>query len=239
MKILIVGASGMIGGEALIQCLSHPSISTVVAFVRREIPADVSTHPKLECVLVKDFAIWPENVLQMHADAAAMIWAMGTYTGSLAADLDYPLAFLTSMARVLVETNLDRPRFRYIHLSGKFVRQDQGEKLWWGHKPRKIKGLLETKALAFAESYANVWETFILKPGGVVSKRLMDGGVLGILTAIGTVLGENWSVRLEELGAFMVYLAIDGRGEDHVVENARIVRGGRVLLESQKDGSDS
>ncbi|OTA52566.1 hypothetical protein K449DRAFT_391354 [Hypoxylon sp. EC38] len=136
------------------------------------------------------------------------------------------------MTRVLVETNHDRLRFRYIHLSGKFVRRDQGEKLWWGNKPRKIKGLLETKALEFAESHATVWETFILRPGGVVPKRLMDGGVLGIFTAIGTVLGENWSVRLEELGAFMVYLAIDGRGEDHIVDNARIVRRGRMLLES-------
>lgn len=74
MKILIVGASGMIGGEALIQCLAHPRITNVVAFVRRDLPADVSGHPKLECVLVKDFAIWPEDVLQAHADAAAMIW---------------------------------------------------------------------------------------------------------------------------------------------------------------------
>jgi uncharacterized protein YbjT (DUF2867 family) len=74
MKVLIVGASGMIGGEALFQCLAHPSISSVVAFVRRDLPADVSDHPKLECVLMKDFAKWPEDVLQAHADAAAMIW---------------------------------------------------------------------------------------------------------------------------------------------------------------------
>jgi hypothetical protein len=74
MKILIVGASGMIGGEALLQCLAHPSISRVVAFVRRNLPADVSDHLKLECILIKDFAIWSEDVLQTHADAAAMIW---------------------------------------------------------------------------------------------------------------------------------------------------------------------
>lgn len=74
MKILVVGASGMVGSEALNQCLAHPSISSVVAFVRRDLPAGVSSHPKLECVLVKDFAVWPEDVLQAYADAAAMIW---------------------------------------------------------------------------------------------------------------------------------------------------------------------
>ncbi|KAK1764156.1 hypothetical protein QBC33DRAFT_548236 [Phialemonium atrogriseum] len=70
------------------------------------------------------------------------------------------------MARVL-ETKPSRPGFRYVHLSGKFVRQNQEEKLWFLDKPRKIKGLLETRALAFAESHATIWETFIVKPGGI------------------------------------------------------------------------
>lgn len=74
MKVLHVGASGMIGGEALLHCLAHPRISKVVAFVRRPLPDDISDNPKLECVIVADFAVWPDGVLQAHADAAAMIW---------------------------------------------------------------------------------------------------------------------------------------------------------------------
>ncbi|KAI1370215.1 hypothetical protein F4677DRAFT_458035 [Hypoxylon crocopeplum] len=235
MKILIVGASGMIGSEALNQCLAHPKISSVVAFVRRDLPADVSKHPKLQCILVKDFAVWPEDLLQAHVDAAAMIWAMGTYAGSLTADLEYPLAFLESMVRVL-EKQPSRPRFRYVHLSGKFVRQDQEKKLWFMEKPRKIKGLLESRALAFAESHASVLETIIVKPGGVVAEKAR--GMLGVISVIssmvGAVLGENWGLRNDELGAFMTYLAIDGKGEDSIIESARIVRKGRELLESQK-----
>jgi uncharacterized protein YbjT (DUF2867 family) len=74
MKVLIVGATGMVGGEALIQCLAHPTITKVVAFLRRDLPADVSENPKLESVLIKDFAVWPEDVLLAHSDATAMIW---------------------------------------------------------------------------------------------------------------------------------------------------------------------
>lgn len=74
MKILIVGASGMVGREALIQCLAHPGITRVVAFVRRDLPEDVSGHSKLESFIIKDFSSWPEDVLQRHSDAAAMIW---------------------------------------------------------------------------------------------------------------------------------------------------------------------
>ncbi|KAK7429768.1 hypothetical protein QQZ08_003613 [Neonectria magnoliae] len=101
MKILIVGASGSIGGEALLQCLAHPEISKVVAFVRRDLPSDVSDHPKFESVLIKDFSKWPKDVLKAHADAAGMIWAMGSYNGNREADLDYPMTFLESMAPVL------------------------------------------------------------------------------------------------------------------------------------------
>lgn len=71
MKILIVGASGSIGGEALTQCLAHPKITSVIAFGRRELPV---SHPKLTCIVIEDFSTWPENVLRRHADASAMIW---------------------------------------------------------------------------------------------------------------------------------------------------------------------
>lgn len=74
MKVLFLGATGSIGGEALRQCLAHPKITSVVAFVRRQLPADVRDNPKVQTVMVKDFAVWPEDVLLPHVDAAAMVW---------------------------------------------------------------------------------------------------------------------------------------------------------------------
>ncbi|CRG87013.1 nucleoside-diphosphate-sugar epimerase, putative [Talaromyces islandicus] len=228
MKVLVVGATGMVGGEAVVQCLAHPAITKVIVFVRRDLPADVSDHPKLESVLIKDFAIWPENVLLAHSDAAAMIWAMGTYKGSITADLEYPVTFIESMGQVL-ETKHSGAPFRFVNLSGKFVRRNQEKRLWLLEKPRKIKGLLETKALAFADSHAKIWETFILKPGGIMTKKMVSSGA-GI---IGAMMGDSWVVRIEELGAFMVQLAINAEGEESIIDNARIARRGRELLESK------
>ncbi|KAI1472389.1 uncharacterized protein F4812DRAFT_408725 [Daldinia caldariorum] len=228
MKTLIVGASGSIGSQVLLHCLAHPEISSIVAFVRRDLPLDISSHPKLQCVIIKDFLNWPEEILHAHSDAVGMLWNMGTNTGDIRADLEYPLAFIESMGQVL-ETKSDRPPFKHVHLSGKFVRQDQEEKLCFLEEARKMKGRLETRSLAFAESHATIWKTFIVRPGGVATKGLMIPGI------IATILGENWSVRVEELAAFMTYLAIDGQGEDSLIENARIVRKGRNLLEHHKN----
>lgn len=63
-------------------------------------------------------------------------------------------------------------------------------------------------------------------------RGILSGGLLGVITRMGSVMGENWSVRNEELGAFMAYLAISGEGEDPISENVRIVRRGKELLES-------
>jgi uncharacterized protein YbjT (DUF2867 family) len=71
MKVLFLGASGSIGSEALRQCLSHPKITSVIAFVRRPLPAN---NPKLQTVMISDFLKWSDDVLLPHVDAAAMIW---------------------------------------------------------------------------------------------------------------------------------------------------------------------
>lgn len=86
MKILFVGATGMIGGGVLKQCLAHPSVTSVVAFARRELPANLSNNPKLSSVIIKDFAAWPEDVLQAHSDAAGMIWYVWLHSRCLSQD---------------------------------------------------------------------------------------------------------------------------------------------------------
>ncbi|KAI1267119.1 hypothetical protein F5Y18DRAFT_379021 [Xylariaceae sp. FL1019] len=223
MKVLIVGASGLIGSAALSQCLSHSKVTQVIAFVRRDLPAELTKNPKLQCIIHKDFSWWPEDLLRSHADAAGMIWAMGTYKGDEKADYEYPLAFMSSMSRAL-SSQSPRPVFRYVQLSGKFVRQDQEKRLWFLEEPRKLKGRLETEALAFQKQNPAIWRTLVVKPGGVVPF---------VPSLFATIMGENWCVRNEELGAFMTHLVVDGDEEDDVIENARIVRKGREVLKGE------
>ncbi|KAI1159207.1 hypothetical protein F5B18DRAFT_37192 [Nemania serpens] len=225
MKILISGASGSIGGECLRQCLSHPAISIVVVFIRRDLPADISNHPKLKCIMIKDFSQWPEDVLQAHADAAGMIWAMGSYKGSRAVDFEYPLAFSAAMARVL-DTKPARPQFRYVHLGGMFTRQNQDKKLWLLEYPRKIRGLAEAEVMKFAHSHDRIWTTIVVRPGAVATDKMIGS------RTVAAMLGENWCVGIEELGIFMTHLALGGEEGNSVIENAHISRKGKELLKN-------
>ena len=161
MKILFTGATGAIGSGVLEQCLAHPEITSFVAFSRRELPSEVSSNPKLQVVIIKDFADWPQDVLESHGDAAAMVWyvsstrygdlrpsnrgrcrMMGAYKVDQAVHVDYPLAFQKAFLKVL-ESHPERPRFRDIHLSGRFVEQDQEKSLWFLSAQRKMKVSLQ------------------------------------------------------------------------------------------------
>lgn len=225
MKILIAGATGSIGGECVKQCLAHPRISSVVAFSRREVHPDIASHPKLTSILLEDFARWPEDILRSHADAAAMLWAIGSYNGNRAVDFEYPLAFLESIARVLkARSSREQPQFKYIHLGGMFTSRDPDAKLWLLGSARRIRGLAEVKVAEFADRHDDILKTIVIRPGGVATKDLT-----GSRTVI-AILGPSWGIRLEELGAFMTYLAVDGEGESAVIENHRIALKGREAL---------
>src|SRR5258708_873141 len=51
-KIIITGATGMVGEGVLIECLAHPRVSEVLSVSRR---ATGMSHPKLKEYLVPDF----------------------------------------------------------------------------------------------------------------------------------------------------------------------------------------
>ena len=92
MRLLLIGATGLVGRHVLQQALSDSRIETVTAPVRRDLPS----HPKLFASRV-DFEALPEAAVWWKADAA--ICAFGTTmrtAGSEEAfrriDHGYPLA---------------------------------------------------------------------------------------------------------------------------------------------------
>ena len=98
-RLVVVGATGMVGGYALRYALDHPDVGRVTAIGRRKLGL---SHPKLDEVLHRDFAdcsALAETLSGQHA----VIFCLGTYTGSVSdAELrtitvDYTVEF----ARVL------------------------------------------------------------------------------------------------------------------------------------------
>lgn len=94
-------------------------------------------------------------------------------------------------------------------------------------------GDFETKALAFAAEHSPRWQTFILKPGAVLTKTTYGAGPLR------AVMGKNLSIRVEELGAFAAGLAVSGDEDAGLIGHLRMaVKGGEDLAAMNRRGQE-
>jgi uncharacterized protein YbjT (DUF2867 family) len=94
-RLVIVGATGMVGGYAVRYALDHPGIGPVTAIGRRKIGI---THPKLKEVLHQDFADCSALADALPGQDAA-VFCLGAYTGAVPdmelrkVTVDYTIAF--------------------------------------------------------------------------------------------------------------------------------------------------
>src|SRR6476660_7256352 len=78
-RLVIVGATGMVGGYALRYALDHPAVGAATAIGRT--PTGFS-HPKLNEVLHQDFADCSALAGALSGQDAA-VFCLGTYTGAV------------------------------------------------------------------------------------------------------------------------------------------------------------
>lgn len=115
IRLVIVGATGMVGGYALRYALDDLAIGSVLAIGRRKLGI---SHPKLREVLHQDFADC-SALAEVLAGQDAAVFCLGTYTGAVSdAELrtitvDYTVEF----ARVLRGSSPDAA-FSFLSGSG-------------------------------------------------------------------------------------------------------------------------
>lgn len=75
MKVILLGSTGFIGKAVLDHCLKTPAITSIIALSRRHLPGEVeAANPKLTVVILKDFKLYPDSILEQMKDADACIW---------------------------------------------------------------------------------------------------------------------------------------------------------------------
>ena len=80
MKLIVTGATGLIGSEVIRQAVRHPAVTSVVALSRKPVsfPTNIGHDipaSKLQSVILEDWSsIYPEDVKQHLRDADACIW---------------------------------------------------------------------------------------------------------------------------------------------------------------------
>jgi uncharacterized protein YbjT (DUF2867 family) len=214
-RLVIVGATGMVGRYALGYALDYPSIGGVTVIVRRKLAL---SHPKLKEVLHRDFADCSalEDALSAH-DAA--IFCLGAYTGAVTdAELrtitvDYTVEF----ARVL---HASSPGAAFSFLSGKGADPTGRSRMSFA----RYKGEAEKALLA-----ADFPRVYAFRPAYIypVEPRKEPNFTYRLLRAIYPafrLLFPNQVIRADDLARAMVEVAVQGtpKCEIRILENRDI-----------------
>jgi uncharacterized protein YbjT (DUF2867 family) len=203
-RIVIVGATGMVGGYALCYALNHPALTSATVIGRRTLGI---SHPKLKEFLHRDFADC-SALAEPLSGQDAVVFCLGTYTGSVPdAELrkitvDYTIEF----ARVLHGSS---PDAAFSFLSGSGADQTGQSRMAFA----RYKGEAEKALLRAGFPHIYLFRPAYIYP---VKPRLEPNFSYRLLRAIYPafrILFPNQVIRADDLARAMVDVAIRGEGE--------------------------
>jgi len=146
MKVLLTGATGFVGHEALNQCIRSPIITSIIVLSRRELGDDASKHEKVKVIIHKDFLSYPPFLLDELAGIEGCIWAIGGKVGDFPSlevartvGIDYTLAAASAFAKKLAPQLGDGMRFRFVYCSGWGAERDPDKPLRIAADTRRVK----------------------------------------------------------------------------------------------------
>ncbi|KAI5480953.1 nucleoside-diphosphate-sugar epimerase [Pseudohyphozyma bogoriensis] len=126
MNVVVTGATGSAGSEALRQALLHPAVGSVTALVRCPLPPHIAPsapNPKLRTILHSDFNSYPPDLMTQLKDTDAVLWCQGASGASVSAEalekvsVDYPVAAAKAFAEM-------ERKVVFCYLSAVAVKQD-------------------------------------------------------------------------------------------------------------------
>lgn len=211
MKLLVVGATGLVGRHVLDFALADARISTVVALARRALPP----RPKLQAVEV-DFNHLPADAPWWQVDA--VICALGTtmrVAGSREAfkrvDYEYPLA----VAR------LARQHGTPTYVLNSSVGADPASRIFY----TRVKGEVERDLTGL-----DFPSLTIARPGFIGGHRdefrLYERVMLGAMNAFGFMLPARWRVNpAPTIARAMIDAAVRAEPGVHIIESYSMITG--------------
>jgi uncharacterized protein YbjT (DUF2867 family) len=220
-RVVIVGATGMVGGYALRYALDDTAVGSVTSIGRRRLGI---LHPKLKEVLHQDFADCSALADALSGQDAA-VFCLGTYTGAVsgaelrAITADYTIEF----ARVLRSSS---PDAAFSFLSGSGADPTGRSRLAFA----RYKGEAEKALLAAGFPHVYIFRPAYIYPVEARKEPNFSYRLLRAIYPAFRMLFPNQVIRADDLGRAMVDVAVRRTGERGglVFENRDI----RAMVES-------
>ena len=203
MKVLLFGATGMVGQGVLRECLLAPDVESVLAIGRA--PSG-RQHAKLRELVSEDLFQLPESALSGHD---ACFFCLGVSAAGLTeeryARVTYDLTL--TVARTLARLN---PAMTFIYVSGQGTDSTgQGRAMW-----ARVKGRTENGLLALPFKAAFMFRPGLIEPlHGAASRTRSYRVIYSILGPVLPLLRKLFPQRVittEQVGRAMLAAARNG-----------------------------
>jgi hypothetical protein len=156
-KVIITGATGMVGKGVLLECLDHDSISEVLVIGRN--PLDMK-HPKLKELIHSDFTNFVE-VKDKLLGYDACFYCLGISAAGLKEEQYKRITydFTLALAKTLFKIN---PKITFNYVSGEGTDTSEKGRMMWA----RVKGKTENDLLNLGFKQA-----FMFRPGAIIPLR--------------------------------------------------------------------
>lgn len=223
-SVILIGATGMVGGLALSLALEDPAVARVTVLGRRSVGV---AHAKLREVIQEQFLDYTSNAAALAGHDAAL-FCLGVYTGAVpdaefrTITVDYTLAF----AKALRERS---PNAAFCLLSGQGADPSERSRMAFA----RYKGAAERGLLALGFPRVHIFRPGYIYP--VTPRREPNLGyrVSRALYPVIRRVYPNVGLPADDLARAMLHAALHGAGEHAapVLENADIRALARTLGE--------
>ncbi|RZJ67178.1 MAG: hypothetical protein EOO50_06550 [Flavobacterium sp.] len=198
LKVIITGATGMVGEGVFLDCLENPEVSHVLIINRKHYDLE---HPKLKELLVPDFF-----ELDRHSETLkgydACFFCAGISSFGMSEEKFTKITYDTtlSFAKTLVAVN---PQMVFTYVSGLYTDSSEKGKVMWA----RVKGKTENDLikLPFKGVYA-------FRPGAMLPVKDQKNWKLAyeVLTKIIRFFAPKNVLSLHEVGRAMVNVCKKG-----------------------------
>ena len=200
MKVIVTGATGMVGKGVLLECLEHPGVSEVLSVGRGPLGMQ---HPKLREVLHRDLFRLDEVERELAGYDACFFCLGASSAGMKEADYYRVTHDLTeSIARLLLRVN---PGLVFVYVSGAGTDStEKGPSMW-----ARVKGKTENDLLRMGFKAAFMFRPGYIQPlKGVQSRTALYRALIPVVTPLYPVLKALFPSHVtttEKLGLAMIH----------------------------------
>ncbi|KAJ5610742.1 hypothetical protein N7510_007461 [Penicillium lagena] len=234
MKLIVAGATGLVGREVIRQSLQNSQVTQVIALARKpvQVEDDVDSS-KLKSVVISDYEEYPDHVKAEFAGADACIWTVAVTpfrTGSFDFAEVKRVCHDCTIAgfKAMYEAGPARP-FRFLYFSAEGTPRDPTQRPVFKGDYQVMRCETELMVLKFPQEYERV-EVCIAQPGVVTNSTTWSRATLGALCRVINVFWRVFpTIDREELSKAVLNQVMQ-RFDRERLSNDSLVRLGKPAL---------